>query len=101
MAMALSIVRGEVDPSRLEALVAAYVAGIRAGTPPAIVATYLATGDGTSVAILTLWRDRSDLQAMATSGEEPFARRLIREAGGEPVVEFLDVAGSSELRPEA
>lgn len=32
---------------------------------------------------------------MVATGEEPFARRLIREAGGEPTAEFFDVLESS------
>ena len=51
-------------------------------------------GHGT-VAIVSVWRDRADLDAMLKSGEEPFARRLIREADAEPRAEFFDIRASS------
>ncbi|MBI3751185.1 MAG: hypothetical protein HY263_05960 [Chloroflexi bacterium] len=90
MARVISIVRGDIPAERIAGLVAAYGEAIEHGRPPAIVETFLASGSGT-VAIVTVWRERADLEAMVASGEEPLARRLIREAGGAPQVEFLDV----------
>ncbi len=40
---------------------------------------------------LSVWHRRADLEAMLASGEEPFARRLIRGAGGTPDVRIYDI----------
>lgn len=95
MSQVVSMVRGMVEPGRLDEVLLPYQAALAEGLPAAIVDTYLGrTVDG-SVVILTVWRDRSDLEAMRASDEEPFARKLIREAGGEPTAEFLDVLAST------
>lgn len=91
MARVISIVRGDIPAERIAGLVAAYGGAIEHGRPPAIVETFLGTSGSGTVAIVTVWRERADLEAMVASGEEPLARRLIREAGGAPQVEFLDV----------
>jgi hypothetical protein len=96
VAMALSFVRGIVASDRLDEVVAPYRLAIAAGLPPTIAATYLLTDASGTVAVATVWRDRADLDAMVASGVEPFARRLIREAGGEPLAEFFNIAASSE-----
>jgi hypothetical protein len=95
MTMVMSVVRGSVEPARLDEIRLPYESAITAGLPPAIVATYLLTEPNRDVAIATVWRDRAALEAMVASGEEPLARRLIREAGGEPKAEFLDVIAAS------
>jgi hypothetical protein len=97
MAMALSFVRGSVAPDRLDEVVAPYRSMIAGNLPPTIAATYIQTDAAGTVAIATVWRDRADLDAMLASGEEPFARRLIREVGGEPRAEFFDIVATSEL----
>lgn len=95
VAMVMSMIRGVVAADRLEEVRGPYAAAITAGTPPGIVTTYLLSGPGDLVAIATIWRDRAALDAMIATGEEPLARRLIREAGGEPSAEFFEVMASS------
>jgi hypothetical protein len=98
MAMALSFVRGNVAPDRLDEVAGPYRSAIAAGLPSTIAATYLLADAAGTVAIATIWRDRADLDAMAASGEEPFARRLIRQAGGDPRAEFFDIVATSAVR---
>jgi len=97
MGMALSFVSGRViDTDRLSDLRELYEGGLAGGLPPTIDHTYLLRGEAGSVAIVTVWKDRRDLDAMLLSGEEPFARRLIREAGGGPAAQFFDIVAQGE-----
>lgn len=91
----VSIISGRLPAENVEGLVAAYRAAVAAGIPSGILATYALNAGGGEVRIMTVWRSRADLEAMIATGEEPLARRLIREAGGEPRAEFLDVLASS------
>jgi hypothetical protein len=95
MASVLSIVSATIDPDRFDDVRRPLEAAIAAGLPPAIVRTQLLRGEDGVVAIATLWRDRSDLDAMRATGEEPFARRVLREAGGTPRAAFFDVVLAS------
>ncbi len=90
----VSIISGRLPAERVQGLVAAYRAALAAGIPSGILATYAVDAGGGEVRIMTVWRSRADLEAMIATGEEPVARRLIREAGGEPRAEFLDVLAS-------
>ena len=47
--------------------------------------------DGDEMSIVTVWTRREDLEATIASNEEPFARRLIRQAGGTPSVRIFEV----------
>jgi len=67
-----------------------YAAALAAGLPPGIAQTMLIR-DGDELGIMTVWTRRKDLDAMIESGEEPFARRLLRSAGGTQVVRVFDV----------
>jgi hypothetical protein len=91
----ISIVRGVVPDDQVARIREAYEAAIEQGLPDGIEATYLVGGDGGAVAILTVWRDRAVLDAMRATGQEPLARRLIREAGGQPSAEFLEVLAAA------
>jgi hypothetical protein len=95
MTQVLSLVRGSVDPAAVEQIRTRYRAGVSGGRPPGLEATWLLRGADGTVAIATLWQDRSALDAMVATGEEPLARRLIRTAGGQPTAEFFDVLESS------
>ncbi|HEY3522281.1 MAG TPA: hypothetical protein VGK63_01140 [Candidatus Limnocylindrales bacterium] len=95
MSRVLTLVRGEVDESAVDRMTDQYRAGLSHDRPPGLEATWLLRGSGATVGVATLWRDRAALDAMRASGEEPFARRLIREAGGSPEVEIFDVIESS------
>lgn len=59
--------------------------------PPDRDETFLLTGDAGQVTTLSVWRRRADLDAMRASGEEPFARRLIRSAGATPEVSIYEI----------
>lgn len=91
----MTYVTGRVGSDRLFQVVERYRAAILDGPPPSIESTYLVEGSEGMVAILTFWRTREDLETMRSSGEEPLARRLIREAGGDPEVRVLRVLASS------
>jgi hypothetical protein len=56
-------------------------------------------GDDGTMAVATVWERREDLDAMRASGEEPLARRILREAGGAPDAAFFEIVG--EARSDA
>lgn len=88
----VSFVSARVDPKRHGDVVEPYEAAVSVGLPPGIRQTFLLVGDDGTLAIATLWESREALDAMLASGQEPLARRLLREAGGEPSASFFDVA---------
>jgi hypothetical protein len=88
----LSLVTARIAPERHSEVIDPYRAAIEAGLPPGIRQTFLLVGDDGALAIATVWESREALDAMRSSGEEPFARRLLREAGGDPEASFFDVA---------
>jgi hypothetical protein len=90
----MSIVRGVVPLASIDELASNYRQAA-ASRPDTIITTSLLVGDQGTVAIATVWRDRAALETMRDSGEEPLARRLIREAGGQPVAEFFEVRASA------
>ncbi len=91
MAKTVTLVTGRVDPGRQAAVVGQYEEGTSRGLPPAIEETFLLRSDGDQLAIMTVWATRQELDGMLATGEEPFARRLIRTAGGTPEVQIFDV----------
>jgi heme-degrading monooxygenase HmoA len=94
----VSFVRAQIEPERREEVRRAYAQMVQRDLPPAIRKTYLlATEDGT-VAIATVWRSREDLDVVRSGPEEPFARRVLREAGGDPRAEFFDVLEEAPQR---
>jgi hypothetical protein len=92
----LSLVTARISPERQAEVITPYRETISGGLPPAIRHTLLLVGDDDTVAIATVWKSREDLDAMLASGEEPFARRVLREAGGDPTVKFFDIAAEAE-----
>ena len=84
-------VSGRVEEDRLPEIERHFSAAIEGGLPPGISQTMLIR-DGDEVSIVTTWHSREDLAAMQASGQEPLARRLIREAGGTPILRVFDVA---------
>ena len=83
-------VSGRVAAERQDEVSGPYAAGIAGGLPPGIDLTMLIR-DGDEMGIVTVWARREDLDAMIASNEEPFARRLIREAGGTPSVRVFEL----------
>lgn len=88
MAEVISLVRGHVDEAGAQHIVDGLRAAIEEGLPPFIEETFVMRSGEDEVAIMTLWRSQADLDAMIATGEEPLARRLIREAGGTPEASF-------------
>jgi heme-degrading monooxygenase HmoA len=88
----LSFVSARISPERRDDVVRPYTETVASGLPPGIRQTLLLLGEDDTVAIATVWRSREDLDAMRATGEEPFARRVLREAGGEPEAVFFDIA---------
>jgi len=94
MGAVVTWVSGRVVADRQHEVTEAYAEGIAAGLPPAIDQTMLIR-DGDELSIVTVWPRREDLEAILASDEEPFARRLIRQAGGTPSVRILELVARS------
>jgi hypothetical protein len=91
LAEVVSIVSGAIDPARLEEVEDRYTKALKDGPPAAIEETFLLKADDGAIAVVSVWRRREDLRATLASGEEPFARRLIREAGGTPNAQIFEI----------
>ena len=94
MGAVVTRVSGRVAAERQAEVSGPYAEAVAAGPPPGIDQTMLLR-DGDEVSILTVWSRREDLEATMTSDEEPFARRLIRQAGGTPAVRIFEVVAAS------
>lgn len=91
----VTMVSARISEERVEGLMAAFNQAVRAGLPEQRRQTSLLRGDDGGWRIVTLWSSRADLDDYLASGDEPFARRVLREAGGTPSVEVLEVVGAS------
>jgi hypothetical protein len=91
----LSLVTARIAPERRAEVEAPFRRALGAGLPAGIRETFLLVGDDGTVGIATVWVSREALEAMRASGEEPLARRLLREAGGEPEAAFFEIAAES------
>ena len=92
----LSFVSARVSPERRDEVIRPYSEMVSGGLPPAIRETFLLVGDEDDImAIATVWHRREDLERVRSSGEEPFARRVLREAGGEPEARFFEIAAEA------
>jgi heme-degrading monooxygenase HmoA len=87
----LSLVTAKITPERQAEVTGPYRDTVAAGLPPGLRQTFLLVGDDDTLAIATVWSSREALDAMRASGEEPFARRVLREAGGEPEIRFFEI----------
>jgi hypothetical protein len=63
--------------------------------PPVIRETFLLAADDGTVAIATVWTSREALDAVRLGPEEPFARRVLREAGGDPEARFFEIVAEA------
>lgn len=95
MGAVITMVRGQVLPERVQEVADPYREALRGGPPPDLEQTFLLQGGDGQLAIMSVWHRREDLEAMLATGEEPFARRLIRIAGGTPEVAIYDVLARS------
>ena len=91
MAEVVTLVTGRLEPDRAREMAETYRGLLARGLPPTLEETFLVRGDNDVWGIVSIWRSRADLDALLAGPEEPTARRLIREAGGSPVVRILDV----------
>jgi heme-degrading monooxygenase HmoA len=87
----LSLVSATIAPDRRDEVVEPYRSAIAGGLPPGARQTFLLAGDHGSMAIATVWESWEALEEVRSSGEEPLARRLLREAGGEPEARFFEI----------
>ena len=97
MAETVTIVTGLIQPDRVREVADPYEEALRDGPPPDLEETFLLKGDAGQLAILSVWHRRADLDAMLASGEEPFARRLIRQAGGTPEVVIYEISHRAKM----
>ncbi|TML85114.1 MAG: hypothetical protein E6G08_15380 [Actinobacteria bacterium] len=87
----LSLVSASIPPEHRDEVSRAYSAAIERGLPVGIRETFLLLGDDGTMAVATVWERPEDLDAMRASGEEPLARRILREAGGAPDAAFFEI----------
>ena len=87
----LSFVSATVSPDRREEVIRPYTEAVEGDLGPGVRQTFLLEGDDDMMAIATVWDSREDLDSYIDSVEEPFARRVLREAGDEPEVRFFDI----------
>jgi hypothetical protein len=90
MASVITMVTARIAPNRAPDLTGAFSEAVRAGLPGQRRQTTLLRGDGDLWRIVTVWRSREDLDTYLASVEEPFARRLLREAGGTPEADVFE-----------
>ena len=87
----LSFVSASVPADRRDAVVRPYTDAVRGTLGAGVRQTFLLVGEDDTMAIATVWNSREDLDAYIASVDEPLARRILREAGGEPEVSFYDI----------
>lgn len=92
--MTVTIVSADVDPARESDLSAAYQSVTSQPIPAGLLSSALLRGPAGLWQIITVWRDRSALEAMRASTETPAAIAVFRAAGASPSVTVLDVVES-------
>lgn len=96
MAEVITMVSGQITPDRIHEVIDPYREALAGGPPATLEETFLLRGEGDQLAILSVWHHRTDLDALLASGEEPFARRLIRAAGGTPEVRIFEIVARAK-----
>jgi heme-degrading monooxygenase HmoA len=94
----LSFVSANVSPERREEVVRSYTDAVAGELGTGVRQTFLLGGEDDTMAIATVWNSREDLDAYIASVEEPLARKMLREAGGEPQATFFDVLVEAQSR---
>lgn len=87
----LSFVSASVSPDRRDEVIRPYREAVGGDLGPGVRQTFLLAGEDNMMAIATVWDSREALDSYIDSVEEPFARRVLRAAGGEPEVRFFDI----------
>jgi hypothetical protein len=98
VAEVVTVVSGIIEPERANEVIATYSEALKDGPPPFLEETFLVKGQDGEMAIISVWHRRADLDALLASGEEPFARRLIRTAGGSPEARIYEIVTRSTSR---
>jgi heme-degrading monooxygenase HmoA len=88
----VTMVSAHIAPDRVAEVIQAFGAAVRAGMPERRH-TSLFRGDGDLVRIVTVWRSRDELERYLSSvgHRRGFARALLEDAGGTPVVDVLEL----------
>jgi transcription elongation GreA/GreB family factor len=87
----LSFVSASVSADRRDEVIRPYTDVVAGHLGAGVRQTFLLVGEDDTLAIATVWNSREDLDSYIASVDEPLARRLLREAGGEPQVRFFDI----------
>ena len=90
----VSMASAHISPERIDDVIAEFGAAVRKGMPERRH-TSLYRGEDGLMRIVTIWRRREDLNRYLASVDRPFARRLLEDAGGETVVEVLELVMDS------
>ena len=94
MTEVMTIVSARIALDRVDEVTEPFRRAVRDGMPERHRTTLL-RGEQDLWCVVTTWHSRRELEAYLASVEEPFAWRLLRNAGGEPSVEVLDVVVDS------
>ena len=86
----VTMVSAYIAPDRVADVVEGFGAAIRAGMPERRQVSLL-RGDGDLWRIVTVWRDRQDLNRYLSMTDRPFAVTLLEGAGGAPTVDVLEL----------
>ena len=90
----VSMVSAHIAPERIADVVEGFGAAVRAGMPERRH-TSLLRGDGGLIRIVTVWRSRHHLDRYLASVDKPFAVSLLESAGGDTVVDVLELVMDS------
>jgi hypothetical protein len=94
----MSFVGARIEPERQEEVRRSYVEMVGRDLPSAIRETFLLAAEDGTMAVATVWRSREDLDVVRSAPDEPFARRVLREAGGDPKAEFFEIVSEAPER---
>jgi hypothetical protein len=86
----VSMASAYISPERVDDVIAEFCAAVRRGMPERRH-TSLYRGEGGLMRIVTVWRSREDLDRYLATVDRPFARRLLEDAGGQTVVDVLEL----------
>ena len=87
----LSFVSARVSADRRDEVIRPYTDAVAGDLGAGVRQTFLLVGEDDTMAVATVWSSREDLDSYIASVDEPLARRILREAGGEPQVRFFDI----------
>jgi hypothetical protein len=95
MTEVVTMVSARIAPDRVPEVADRFAAAVRAGMPERRH-TSLFRGDGDLFRVVTVWRSRDDLERYLATTDRPFAVRLLEDAGGDPVVDVLELVMDSK-----